>query len=364
MTWLNLNEKHKRIAIKTVQIAFVLVVLYLILTKMLLFFAPFLAALIIALIIERPVSFMQKKFRFSRGAASAVSLFLFVILAGGLVGFLFYRLFMEVWDLTGSSGGLQHVLPRIRELIDLGGAWYSALPAEIVGAIESNLEGILAKASNAITQGINDLLNAMVTIITSLPQALLYTVITLVGAFFISRDKERIGRFVYSQMPDDWSRKIKTVKDDALLALAGYIRALLILVTISFFEVLTGYIILGVRYSFFLAVLTAVADLLPVLGPGTILIPGALLHLISGNYFLAAGFLILYIIVTVVRQFLEPRIVGGNIGLHPLVTLIFIYLGYRLFGIKGLILGPVFAVLLKSFQKAGILPSWKSAETI
>jgi len=85
-------------------------------------------------------------------------------------------------------------------------------------------------------------------------------------------------------------------------------------------------------------------------------------HLINGSYFQAVGFLILYMIVTVVRQFIEPRIVGGNIGLHPLVTLIFIYLGYRVFGFTGLILGPVFAILVKSLQKAGILPAWKSSE--
>ncbi|HHU48135.1 MAG TPA: sporulation integral membrane protein YtvI [Clostridiales bacterium] len=358
MTWL--NERHKKMIKTVLQIVLVLLILYLLLTKLLLFFAPFIIAFLIACIIEKPAGFMQKRFGFSRGAASAVSIFIFVVLAGGLIGFLFYRLLMEVWELTKISTGYENILLRIRRWIDLGGVWYAALPREAVLAIESSLDGILAKIGDTVTLGINNLLKAMIKVLTSLPQALLYTVITLVAAFFISRDRERISRFVFSQIPDSWGIKFRSIKNDLFAAMTGYIKALLILVTIGFFEVLLGYTILGIRYSLFLAILTAAADLLPILGPGTVLVPGAIIFLINGSYFQAAGFLILYMIVTVVRQFLEPRIVGGNIGIHPLVTLIFIYLGYRLFGFAGLILGPVFAIMLKSAQKAGILPPWKS----
>lgn len=358
MSWL--NEKHKRTAKVVIQIILVLLIIYILLTKLLLFFLPFLLAFLIASIVEKPVLFMQKRFRIPRGIASGISILVFVVVAGGLIGFLFYRLFMEVWELTNVSAGIQNIIPRIREWIDLGGAWYAALPPDVVTAIESSLEGILAKVGNAATLGINALLNGMLRILTSMPQAILYTVITLVATYFFSRDKERISHFIFSQMPDSWSSKLRSIKKDLFAALTGYVKALMVLVTISFFVVLLGYTVLDIRYSLFLAIITAVADLLPILGPGTILIPGAIILLLTGNFFQAIGFVILYIIVTAVRQFLEPRIVGGNIGLHPLVTLIFIYLGYRLFGVAGLFLGPVFGILLKSFQKAGILPAWKS----
>lgn len=358
MSWL--NDKYKRTAKVVLQIILVLLIIYILLTRLLLFFLPFLLAFLIAAIIEKPTRFMQKRFRFPRGLASGISMIVFVVLAGGLTVFVFYRLFMEVWELTNVGAGIQNILPRIREWVDLGGAWYAALPQEVVTAIESSLEGILSRIGNAATLGINALLNGMLKILTSLPQALLYMVITLVATYFFSRDRERISRFVFSQISDNWSRKLRSIKNDLITALIGYTKALMILVTISFFVVLLGYTILGIRYSLFLGIVTAVADILPILGPGTVLIPGAIILLVTGNYFQAIGFLILYIIVTVVRQFLEPRIVGGNIGLHPLVTLIFIYLGYRLFGFAGLFLGPVFGILLKSFQKAEILPAWKS----
>ncbi|HHY81798.1 MAG TPA: sporulation integral membrane protein YtvI [Clostridiales bacterium] len=352
---------NRNILIKAAQVILVVAALYLILTKLILVFAPFLAAFLIANLAEKPAGFLRKHLKFSRGAASALSLFVFVLLAGTLIWFLFSRLFMEVWELTKDSSSYQHIMSRIKDLIDTGGTWYAGLPEEVGKTIESNFENILSKLGKVVTDAIDSLLKGMLAVLTSLPQAFLYIVITLVAAFFISRDREKISRFLFSQLPLSWRSKVKAVKDDLLLALVGYIKAVLILVTITFFEVLAGYTILGVKYAFFLAILTAVADLLPVLGPGTVLIPGAVIYLINGNIFMAVGFFILYILVTIVRQFLEPRIVGENIGLHPLVTLLCIYLGYRIFGLSGLILGPVFAIVVKSLQKAGILPSWKTS---
>jgi sporulation integral membrane protein YtvI len=354
--------RNKRLLLTAVQVILVLVVLYLVLTKLLAFFAPFLVALFIAFLIEKPVQFLQRKCRFSRGAASAVSLLLFVILAGGLIGFLFYRLFMEVWDLTRNSSGYQFILVRIQELLDEGGTWYTGLPEEIVNSIENNFKDIFQRIGDTVTNWIKQLLEFMITVLTSLPQALLYIIITLVSAFFMSRDRDKISQFIFGQFSPDWRERARGIKNDLLLALTGYIKAVLILVTISFFEVLIGYNILGIRYSLFLAILTAVADLLPILGPGTILIPGAIINFISGEYFIAMGFFILYIIVTMVRQFLEPRIVGGNIGLHPLATLVSIYIGFRLFGVAGIIMGPIFAIVIRSLQKARILPQWKGME--
>lgn len=361
-TMARMTFRNERLLLTAVQVILVLVVLYLVLTKLLAFFAPFLVALFIAFLIEKPVRFLQKKCRFSRGAASAVSLLLFIILAGGLIGLLFYRLFMEVWDLTKNSSSYQFILTRIQELLDVGGTWYTGLPEEIVKTIEENFDSIFSRISNTVTKWINSLLDIMVTVLKSLPQVLLYIIITLVSAFFMSRDRNKISQFVFRQFSTDWGERAKGIKNDLLLALTGYIKAVLILVTISFFEVLIGYNILGIRYSLFLAILTAVADLLPILGPGTVLVPGAVINFVSGEYFTAVGFLILYIIVTMVRQFLEPRIVGGNIGLHPLATLVSIYLGYRLFGVAGVILGPIFAIVVQSLQKARILPQWKGLE--
>lgn len=105
--------------------------------------------------------------------------------------------------------------------------------------------------------------------------------------------------------------------------------------------------------------MTAFVDALPILGTGTVLIPAAAFNLVIGNVPRAIGFIGLYIVIMVVRQSLEPKIMGQNLGLHPLVTLISIYVGMQIFGIIGLFLGPIIVAILRALQKARILPQWK-----
>ncbi|NLN41945.1 MAG: AI-2E family transporter [Clostridiales bacterium] len=145
-----------------------------------------------------------------------------------------------------------------------------------------------------------------------------------------------------------------------IVAFVGFIKAQIFLMAITFLELLIGYQILGVEYAFFFALLTAIIDILPVLGTGTVLIPTAIVHFIMGNIPRALGFLCLYFIIFVIRQILEPRVVGQSLGLHPLVTLMSMYIGLRLIGVPGMFLGPIIVILVKAFYKAGFLPSWKT----
>jgi sporulation integral membrane protein YtvI len=161
-------------------------------------------------------------------------------------------------------------------------------------------------------------------------------------------------------MPEGWRNKIRTMKEDLFAALVGFIKAQSILISVTFIELLIGYSLIGVKYVFSLALITAVVDALPVLGTGTILIPAAAINLIMGNVPKALAFIALYIVILIVRQFLEPKVVAQSLGLHPLVTLISIYVGLQLFGIIGLFLGPIIVVIIKALQKARILPQWKA----
>ena len=175
----------------------------------------------------------------------------------------------------------------------------------------------------------------------------------------MSRDREKVSGFVYKQIPEDWRIKIRSIKEDLLAALLGFIKAQFILISVTFIELLIGYSLIGVKYAFSFALLTAFVDALPILGTGTVLIPAAAFNLVIGNVPRAIGFIGLYIVIMVVRQSLEPKIMGQNLGLHPLVTLISIYVGMQIFGIIGLFLGPIIVAILRALQKARILPQWK-----
>lgn len=356
-----LSEKNSRLIYTIGTVLLILLILLLVLTRLLGFFSPFLIALLITSLIEKPVRLLEERVKLPRGISVAIIMFLFVVVVGTIIVFLFSRLLMEVWNLAKDSPGLQSVIFYLRELMDASGTWYTNLPEEIVNTIQANINGVMEKISNSMVSLINNLLKIMVGTLQSLPQVFLYIIISLVSAFFMSRDKEKISRFVFGQLPHSWRDKIRSIKGDLLLAFIGYIKAQMILIFITFLQVLVGYSMIGVQYALFLAIITAIMDLLPILGPGTILIPSAVIYMMAGNKLAAIGFIILYISVLLVRQLLEPRIVGGHVGLHPLTTLIFIYLGFRVFGVMGIVLGPVFAIIVKALQKAKVLPQWKPA---
>lgn len=356
---MGLSERQRGILKTLLKILLVLAVLLLILTKLVGFFAPFVIAFLIALIIEKPVKFFMKKLSASRSVSVAISLVLFLLLSGAIIGFIFYQLFIEIWDLASNSSAIGSIIDQIKYLLDFSGdGFYANIPEPLVNAITSGIERFTAQISSSLGGWLNTLLAIMLNIVQSVPKLILYIIITITATYFMSRDRALITNFIYRQIPS-WKSKMSNIKNDVLGALLGYFKAMLKLTFIAFIQVSIGYIILGVEYWLILAIITAIADIIPVLGPGTILIPASIISLIMGDGFKALGFIILYAIVTIVRQALQPRILGENIGLNPLVTLLAMFIGYKIFGVGGMILGPVFAVCIKALQKVNILPKWK-----
>jgi len=328
----------------------------LLLIKVIPYVAPFVVALFITFIIERPVSFLTTKLKLPRGAAVGIVLLFFTLVTGGIVILIFSELVNEIWRLTREIPSAQVVKGYIDILLGRVQNLYLSLPAELERTIRDSLGSVVG----SISAFLQSLLNYLLDMVKLLPQLFLFIVISLVASFFMSRDREKISRFVYKQMPEGWRNKIRTMKEDLFAALVGFIKAQSILISVTFIELLIGYSLIGVKYVFSLALITAVVDALPVLGTGTILIPAAAINLIMGNVPKALAFIALYIVILIVRQFLEPKVVAQSLGLHPLVTLISIYVGLQLFGIIGLFLGPIIVVIIKALQKARILPQWKA----
>ncbi len=334
----------------------VLLLVLFLLIKVLPYVAPFVVALFITFIIERPISLLTVKLKLPRGIAVAIVLFFFTLVTGGIVILIFSELVNEIWRLTREIPSAQVVRWYIDMLLGRVENLYLSLPADLERAIRDSLGSVVGSVSTFL----QSLLNYLLDTAKFLPQFFLFIVISLVASFFMSRDRERISKFVYKQMPESWRNKTRAVKEDLFAALVGFIKAQFILISVTFIELLIGYSLIGVKYVFAMALITAVVDALPVFGTGTILIPSAAVNLIMGNVTKAFGFITLYIVILIVRQVLEPKVVGQNLGLHPLVTLMSIYVGLQLFGIIGLFLGPIVVVIIKALQKARILPQWKA----
>ncbi|MCM8901389.1 sporulation integral membrane protein YtvI [Caldicoprobacter algeriensis] len=353
---ISISPRHRRYLKIIAWTVLVLLLVLLMLIKVFPYVAPFVVALFVTFIIERPVSFLTTKLKLPRGAAVGIVLLFFTLVTGGIVILIFSELVNEIWRLTREIPSAQVVKGYIDMLLGRVQNLYLSLPAELERTIRDSLGSVVG----SISVFLQSLLNYLLDMVKLLPQLFLFIVISLVASFFMSRDREKISRFVYKQMPEGWRNKIRTVKEDLFAALVGFIKAQSILISVTFIELLIGYSLIGVKYVFSLALITAVVDALPVLGTGTILIPAAAINLIMGNVPKALAFIALYIVILIVRQFLEPKVVGQSLGLHPLVTLISIYVGLQLFGIIGLFLGPIIVAIIKALQKARILPQWKA----
>lgn len=186
---------------------------------------------------------------------------------------------------------------------------------------------------------------------TSIPGLIVQIVITVISTFFILLDYQKICKFLLKLVPASKRDLFSTSMHYTKTMIAVYIKSYSLLFLLTFVELSIGFLILGVNHAVLLAVMIAIFDLMPILGTGGILLPWALIAMMLGNWVRAVGILLLYLVITGIRQTLEPRIVGKQIGLHPLATLIAMLLGLKLFGIVGMFAIPVLLAVTTSMYR-------------
>ena len=339
--------------------------LFLFFTQLVKYVAPFLIAFIIMVSIEGLANFFQRRLKFSRSLAVAISLLLFVIVVGGILAFTFYKLTIEVWRLALEISRMDFnpIIDYFESVFEKGQDLFFSLPESLITTIEQSLEldaPRLSKIASEVSSWLMNIVMGMIAFVKFLPDVLVFIIVMLISTYFMSRDRRQISEFLSKRIPPHWFAKIRSLRNDMLIALVGFIRAQMLLMAITFLELLIGYQILGVKYAFFFALVTAIVDILPVLGTGTILIPTSVIYLIMGNIPKGLGFLSLYLVIFIIRQILEPKIVGQSLGLHPLVTLMSMYIGLKFMGVAGMFLGPIVIIIIKAFYKAGLFPAWKT----
>lgn len=346
------------IIISKLMIIIILVLIYFIVAKSFVFMLPFIFGWLISLIIEPMVILLTKKLRLYRGISSFISVIAFLVIGGLLISSLGGLIISE---LTKLSNPLPDVTEKTNEFILYLDQNFQSLFINISPRLASSISDTLYSIINALTGYIGVLATSTINFVTAIPNFLIFILFTLLSAFFISKDKEKIYRFISVRIPKKLynSKNIKVLKEDLLLAIFGYIRAQLILMIITFTISSIGLSLIGANYAIPIALIVSIVDAFPVLGSGSIYIPWILIRLINGDYNTAIFLLILYLSITIVRQTLEPKILSSQIGLYPLVTLISIYVGFKIFGFIGIILGPFMVITILALQKMEILPRWK-----
>ena len=333
-------------------IIFVLLLIY-VSFKIAVFLSPFVLAILFSIIVTRISKFLQSKFKINKKVSIGISLFILFTLLFGLIGFVITKLILEIYSLSiNISSYSQEMRLWINSILDFmnrGTIILDKIPEQILAQLKNSSTQFVSMG----TAKISILLNNILYFITSLPNVIIFLFVTVIATIFMSMDKQNIIIFVEKQLPPSWLKKIYTLKNDLLSVVGGYLKAQATLIFICFCELLIGlnlfhFIGLNVQYPLTFAVIICFIDALPILGAGAFMIPWIIITLISKDFHLVIALLILYVIITAVRQLLEPKLYSKNIGVHPLITLLSMYTGLKLAGFIGIIMGPAVVIILKN----------------
>ncbi|MGB8454654.1 MAG: sporulation integral membrane protein YtvI [Anaerocolumna sp.] len=349
---MNLN-KQKAFLIHFAYFAVILGIAYISIKYFLPLLMPFVIGLVVAALLRPLIDVISNRLHLKRSFVSIIILLIFYSFIAFLAILVSTRVFLFLQNLFYS-------LPKLYKdsiepaLIKATGDFLIRFPG-----IEDYLENILTSINDSIFSFLTKVSSTVVGAITGfasqVPSILIKFLFTIVSSFFFTIDYHRIARFVMRQFSVEKRSLILKVKDNVIGTLGKFIKAYTTLILITFFELSVGMWILKVPNPFLIAVLIAFVDLLPILGTGAVLLPWLIISFIFGNNSMGFGILILYIIITVVRQTLEPRVIGQQIGLHPVVTLISIFIGAQLLGVVGIFLLPVTATILKKLNDEGTI---------
>jgi len=226
--------------------------------------------------------------------------------------------------------------------------------------IDSNISRTTETVGYAVTQLVTGFFNTLLKVISALPSMGTVLIVVMLAAFFLSTGWERHNKKLIQWLPEPMLRPVSDIWRDLRKALFGYLRAQLILISITAVIVIIGLLLLGVKSAFAIGLMIGFVDLLPYLGVGVVMLPWAVYSFMTGNLALGAGLSVLYAVIVIVRQVLEPKVLATSIGLDPLAMLIGMFAGLQVCGVLGLIAGPVLLVILNAFNRAGVFRGLRS----
>lgn len=352
---------------------------------------PIIFALLIAVILQKPKNFLVKKTFLKKGSASAICVFglLFAIIAivvligvraaEEIKGFINYLItqFENVDAVVNTvESSILSFVGRLPEFI-------SKTLNESITSLFTQLREFMAGTNQelpeTITGGLSEKfslswittpITGVISTASRIPSILIGILVTIICACFMTADYDRITSFVYYQFPKDKRKDLTRAKQLLKINLGKMGKAYALIMLVTFTEIFIGLTVLQLlgifqsSYIVLIAAATAVIDIVPVLGTGTVVIPWAAYSFIVGDYGMAIGLAIIYVVVTIIRQIVEPKLVAGQLGLPPFMTLAAMYLGLKIFGVLGVFVLPMLIIMLKLLNDEGIINLWKSPSRV
>lgn len=382
-------EKRRAFLIDFAFVAVLLALIYVFFKYLFWIAAPFLLSFFFAVLLQKPLRILDKKT--NHKAHSFWSIFLVVVSIAVVIVPVALILSSVFGKISAFIGYVSEQLSDISSFLSTIENWMlnaiQFLPKGIYDSVSGSITDLFDKlqpnavegaASSAgllssldlgsLTSKLSSGVSNVYSVVKGVPSILIGVVIGLVAWILFTKDYDYIVRFIQNQLPDDKKGVLVEFKQVFSKTILTMFKAYGIIMCITFCELFLGFSIMSLfgimnnGYFAIIALAIAVFDILPVAGSGGILIPWSLFSLIYGNYKQAIGLIVLYIIITVIRQYIEPKIVGTSLGVHPIVTLMGLYFGLKLFGFMGMFIVPLTVMTLKAFNDAGRISIWKTSK--
>lgn len=337
-------------------LAVITVVLFItVVPRLLSFFMPFVVGWIIALIASPIVRFLEERLKIKRKAGTAVVIVvviaLIIVLGYFLSAFLIEQITGLMNDLPFMWESLQKEMNSMEGTL---GAFFAGMPGELqsgwsnlIGSMEIYLSSLLTGGNAPDMRWIGDMAQKV-------PNIFVGTVMGFLSSYFFTAERSGMHNFLQDYMPKGILKYWNMVKKSFSSAVGGYFKAQFKIEGIIYVLLAIGLMILKIKYAPLIAVLVAIVDLLPVFGAGTILLPWAAFRFFGGDYKTTIGLLIIWGVAQVVRQMIQPKIVGDTLGMPAIPTLFLLFIGYKAAGVLGMILAVPIGIILLNMYQSGV----------
>ena len=318
------------------------------------FFMPFVIGWIIAMIANPLVRMLERRLKVARKHTSMV----IIIGVLAVIIVVIYFLGVKIGEETRSFlEQAPEMYSEFREEFQDAGKNLESIISELPQNIQESLEEAQKDIGDITGQAVGKISQFTVdkagTFARNIPGILISIIFSILSAYFFIADRDRILEFGRNHTPQIIQEKWRMMAESFKMVFGGYFKAQFKIMAVIGVILFIGMLILKVRFAILVAILVAFLDMLPFLGTGTVLIPWAVFKLLSGDIRYAVGLVILYLVTQLVRRIIEPKLVGDSIGMNPLATLIFMYIGYRVGGVLGMILAVPIGAIVLNFYKAG-----------
>ena len=382
-------EKRRAVLINVAYFALIIGAFYLFMRFAFWPLFPFIFAFFAAMLFQKPLRALTKRTPLKKGLAA---LLLTTFTALMLIGIIALAGTSIVTEIKGMIDTLMQTFENIPDFINQAEAWLLGLVNKLPQALSITLSNSISDLANSLltafkegsaselpegrTDGIGIDFSALLTPLSGVistaskvPNILVAIVITFIATCFITSDYDRIVLFIKRQLPAKKRETLSKTKALTMSTLSKMLKAYCLIICITCTELIIGLYalkLIGVysgKYIFVIAIATAIVDIMPILGSGTVLIPWGIGSLLMDNVGLGIGILVLYVIISVLRQFIEPKLVAGQLGLPPIATLMSMYLGLKIFGVLGMFILPFTITILKVLNDDGVIRIWRTART-